>query len=207
LLTLLHQFRKERQLAQERLEALMAFSAEHSFPQFVAVGAFARGARLVAQGQVEEGLTQMRQGMETYVAGGTEQRPLFLSGLAAAHGAVGQIDEGLALLTEALAIVDKTGQRSSEVGLDLLKGSLLLKSEGEKIGEAEECFRQALDVARRQGAKSLELQAIMSLCRLWQQQGKKEEARQLLAEIYGWFTEGFDTGDLRAAKALLQELT
>ena len=80
-------------------------------------------------------------------------------------------------------------------------------SGGQKVGEAEECFRQALDVARRQEAKSLELQAVMSLCRLWQQQGKKEEARQMLAEIYGWFTEGFDTGDLRAAKALLQELT
>ena len=83
----------------------------------------------------------------------------------------------------------------------------MLKAGGQKVVEAEECFRQALDVARRQEAKSLELQAVMSLGRLWQQQGKKEEARQMLAEIYGWFTEGLETGDLRAAKALLQDLT
>jgi predicted ATPase len=205
---ILHQFRKERQLAQERAEELLAFSSEHGFPTFVAIGTFRRGAMLVAQGQVEEGLTQMRQSMETCRAGGEENvRLVFLSGLAAAYGSVGQIDKGLVLLTEALAVVNKTGQCVDEVGLYLLKGSLLLKVGGQKAGEAEKCFHHALDVARRQGAKSLELQAVMSLSRLWQKQGKKEEARQLLAEIYGWFTEGFDTGDLRAAKALLQELT
>ena len=133
-------------------------------------------------------------------------RPIFLSGLAAAHGTVGQIDEGLALLTEALAVLDKTGQRVYEVGLYLLKGSLLLKAGGQKVGEAEECFRQALDVARRQEAKSLELQAATSLARLWQQQGKKVEAHKLLSEIYNWFTEGFDTKDLQEAKALLDSL-
>ena len=96
----------------------------------------------------------------------------------------------------------------NEVALYLLKGSLLLKSGGQKkVVEAEACFRQALEVARRQEAKSLELQAVMSLCRLWQQQGKKDEARQLLAEVYGWFTEGFDTADLKEAKALLDELS
>src|SRR5215217_2247112 len=106
--------------------------------------------------------------MDTRLAGGAEfRRPAFLSGLAAAHRTVGQIDEGLALLTEALAVLDKTGQHVYEVGLYLLKGSLLLKSGGQKVAEAEECFRQALDVARRQGAKSLELQAVLSLCRLW----------------------------------------
>lgn len=150
----------------------------------------------------------MRQSMDTHLAEGNESvRPVLLSGLAAAHGTVGQIDEGLALLAEALAIMNKTGLRMYEVGLYLLKGSLLLKAGSQKTVEAEECFRQALDVARRQEAKSLELQAVMSLCRLWQQQSKKEEARQMLAEIYDWFTEGFDTGDLRAAKALLEELT
>ena len=91
-------------------------------------------------------------------------------------GAVGQIDEGLALLTEALAVLNKTGQRLYEVGLYLLKGSLLLKAGGQKVGEAEECFRQALDVARRQEAKSLELQAATSLARLWQQQGKTDRS-------------------------------
>jgi predicted ATPase len=187
---------------------LAAFSAEHGFTDFVEITTFGRGAMLVAQGQVEEGMTQMRQCMETCRAGGAEfLRPNFLSRLAAAHGAIGKIDEGLTLITEALAFVNKTGQRVYEVGLYLLKGSLLLKSGGQKVAEAEECFRQALDVARRQGAKSLELQAVLSLCRSWQQQGKKHEAHQLLFEIYGWFTEGLETGDLRAAKTLLQELT
>jgi tetratricopeptide (TPR) repeat protein len=220
----LHQLRKEWQLAQEKAKELIAFSSEHSFPQFVAVGTFSRGARLVAQGQVEEGLAQMRQGMETYLAGGTEVgHPILLGGLAWAHGSVGQIDEGLALLTEALVILDKTGQRMNEVGLYLLKGQLTLQKfqvSSSKFqvpnrpesgvrspeSEAEECFLKAIEIARRQQAKSLELQAVLSLGRLWQQQGKKEEARQMLAEICGWFTEGLDTGDLRAAQALLQEL-
>jgi predicted ATPase len=236
----LHQFRKEEQLAQERAEAFMAFSSEHGlpptlfcysgrkstfmafssehgFPQFVARETFTRGSMLAAQGQVEEGLTQLRQSIDTYLAGGTEVlRPIFLSGLAAAHGAVGQVDEGLALLTEALVIVDKTGLRLNEVGLYLLKGQLTLQKfqvPGSKFqapnspeSEAEECFLKAIEIARRQQAKSLELLAVMSLCRLWQQQGKKEEARQMLAEIYGWFTEGFDTKDLQEAKALLEEL-
>jgi class 3 adenylate cyclase/tetratricopeptide (TPR) repeat protein len=242
----LHQFRKEEQLAQEWAEAVvafssehgspphlfcysgrkstfMAFSSEHDFTQFVARGTFMRGSMLAAQGQVAEGLTQLRQSIDTYLAGGTEVlRPIFLSGLAAAHGTVGQIDEGLALLTEALAIVDKTGLRLNEVGLYLLKGQLTLQKfqvSGSKFqvqnspesgvrsaeSEAEECFLKAIEIARRQQAKSLELQAVMSLCRLWQQQGKKEEARQMLAEIYGWFTEGFDTRDLQEAKALLEE--
>ena len=82
----------------------------------------------------------------------------------------------------------------------------MLIQQGQKVGEAEECFRQALDIARRQQAKSLELRAAMSLSRLWQQQGKQEEARQMLADIYGWFTEGFDTADLQEAKTLLEEL-
>ncbi len=207
-----------------RKSTWMAFSSEHGFPQFVARETFMRGSMLAAQGQVEEGLTQLRQSIDTYLAGGTEVlRPIFLSGLAAAHGAVGQIDGGLALLTEALVIVDKTGLRLNEVGLYLLKGTLTLQSkvqspkskveESQKSevrspeSEAEECFLKAIEIARRQQAKSLELQAVMSLCRLWQQQGKKAEARLLLAEIHGWFTEGFDTGDLRAAQALLQELS
>jgi class 3 adenylate cyclase/predicted ATPase len=227
----LHQARKEDQLAQERLAELLAFSSEHGFPYFVEIGTFRQGAILAARGQVKEGLTQMRQSIDTRFAGGAEfGRPAFLGGLASAHGTVGQIDEGLALLTEALALVDKTGQHAFEVGLYLLKGQLTLQREarGWRLEtsppssqasslqpqvsngaeqEAEGYFLKAIEIARRQGAKSLELQAVISLCRLWQKQGKKEEARQMLAEIYGWFTEGFDTGDLKEAKALLDKLT
>jgi predicted ATPase len=226
-----HQFRKEEQLAQEWAEAItklasepgvpphlfrytgrhstfMAFASEHGFTQFVARGTFLRETLSAGQSQVAQELTQLHQNINTYlVAGGAELlRPIFLSGLAAAHGTVGQIDEGLVLVTDALAVLNKGGQRLNEAGLYLFKGSLLLKSEDPKVVEAEECFRQALDVARRQEAKSLELQAATSLARLWQQQGKRAEAHKLLSDVYNWFTEGFDTKDLQEAKALLETL-
>jgi len=120
---------------------------------------------------------------------------------------VGQVEEGLNVLAEALNVADKTGERFYEAELYRLKGELLLKSEIQRLAEAETCFHKAIDIARRQSAKSLELGAAMSLSRLLHQQGKTEEARQMLAEIYGWFTEGFDTADLKEAKALLEELS
>jgi predicted ATPase len=113
---------------------------------------------------------------------------------------VGQIEEGLRVAGEALAV------SRTDAGLYRLKGELLLRRSAEHHAEAERCFHQALEIARRQGAKSLELRAAMSLSRLWQQQGKCQEAYALLAPIYGWFTEGFDTADLQEAKALLDEL-
>ena len=118
-----------------------------------------------------------------------------------------QREEGLTLLTEALAVTNDTGERRWEAELHRLKGELLLAGSAEHATEAETCFHQALDVARRQQAKSWELRAAVSLARLWQQQGKRTEARVLLAPIYGWFTEGFDTADLREARALLEALT
>jgi len=130
--------------------------------------------------------------------------------LAGAYGKAGQREEGLAVLAEALAMVNRTGERIWEAELYRLKGELTLQSTGRgrsKIEEeAEGCFLKAIEIARRQSAKSWELRAALSLSRLWQQQGKKDEARQLLAEIYGWFTEGFETKDLQEAKALLDEL-
>jgi predicted ATPase len=125
------------------------------------------------------------------------------------YGKEGQAEEGLRVLAEALALVEKTGERFWEAELCRLKGELLLKAEGGvRSAEltAEECFHQALDIARSQQAKSLELRAAMNLSHLWQQQGKRAEARELLAPIYSWFTEGFDTPDLQEAKALLEDL-
>jgi predicted ATPase len=126
--------------------------------------------------------------------------------LADALGKGGWVEEGLAVLDEALAVVDNTGERFWEAELLRLKGALLFLRSTEHHAEAETYFHQALDVARRQEAKSLELRAAMSLARLWQRQGKQAAAHALLAPIYGWFTEGFDTHDLRAAQALLEEL-
>jgi predicted ATPase len=149
----------------------------------------------------------MQQGLAAFQAIGAETGRIGYSPmLAAAYAKVGRVEEGLSVVAEALALVDKTGMRLGEAGLYVLKGWLLLARSGENQAEAEACFRRALNVARHQSAKSVELRAVMSLSRLWQTQGKKDEARQMLAEIYGWFTEGFDTKDLQEAKALLEEL-
>jgi predicted ATPase len=130
--------------------------------------------------------------------------------LAEAYGKTGQVEKGLTALTEALAAVDSTGERWYEAELYRLKGQLRLQSQvpspKSQVEEAEACFLKAIEIARKQQAKSLELRAVMSLSRLWQQQGKKEEARQMLAGVYTWFTEGFDTKDLQEAKVLLAEL-
>ena len=205
----LHQFRREVQAVQERAEAVIAVSTEHRFPHWLKHGMILRGWALSARGEGAEGIAQIHQGLVAHRAAGAElQRPYFLSLLAEAYGEVGQPEEGLMVLVEALALVDSTGERNWEPEFHRRKGELLLMQQGKRqqVGEAEECFRQALDIARRQQAKSLELRAAMSLSRLWQQQGKQEEAHQLLAEIYAWFTEGFDTADLKEAKFLLEEL-
>ena len=133
------------------------------------------------------------------------QWPWFLALLAEACGKAGQIDEGLRALEEALEAVQNNEERVYEAEVYRLTGELLLQQSAEQ-GEAEERFHQALDIARRQQAKSWELRAAMSLARLWQHQGKRAEARELLAPIYGWFTEGFDTADLQEARALLESL-
>ena len=134
-------------------------------------------------------------------------RPYFLALLAEAYGKVQQVEKGLALLGETLAVVDDTGEPRWDAELHRLKGELLLARAAEHHEEAETCFQHALDVARRQQARSWELRAAMSLSRLWQQHGNRDEARALLAPIYGWFTEGFDTADLQEAKALIEELS
>jgi predicted ATPase len=203
----LHCFQQEWQRAGERAEAVIRLATEQGYPYFVANGMAVRGRVLAEQGQVEEGIVQMQQGLATLRATGTElARLVHLLGLAAAYGRGGRIEEGLAVLAKAQAMVDHTGIRVYEVGLHETKGWLLLARAGDNQAQAEACFQQAINIARQQQAKSLELRAVVSLSRLWQQQGKQKEAHALLSEIYGWFTEGFDTKDLQEAKALLTEL-
>ena len=212
---LLYQYRREVQAAQEQAEAAIVVCTEQGFPYWLAMGTILRGWAIAEQGQEEEGIAQMRQGLAAYRATGAElRRPDYISLLAEAYGKEGQAEEGLNLLAQALNTVNKTGERWYEAELFRLKGEFLLKSEIqapqseiEKFSEVETCFRQAIDITRRQSAKSLELRAVMSLSRLWQQQGKNAQARHKLAEIYGWFTEGFDTPDLKEAKALLEEIS
>jgi class 3 adenylate cyclase/predicted ATPase len=202
----LHQWRREGQLGQERAEAAMTLSTEQGFPHWLVVGTHMRGWALAAQGHGAEGIAQMHQAIAARRAAGAKLgRSLWLTLLAEAYGGMGQAEEGLVLVAEGLAVVNNTGERHWEAELYRLKGELLLHA-ADHEAEAEACFQQALAVARRQQARSWELRTAMSLSRLWQQQGKHTVARQLLAEVYGWFTEGFDTPDLQEARALLDAL-
>jgi predicted ATPase len=222
----LHQFRREWRLAQERAEAAIALSAEQGFAQTLSRAAILRGWALAEQEQGEEGIAQIRQGLPAWRATGAElERTYFLTLLAEAYGKTGQVEEGLTTLAEALDAVARTGERMYEAELYRLKGQLTLQKfqvsgstfqvtnphtltpNPQAEAEAEACFLKAIAIARQQQARSLELRAVMSLARLWQQQGKQAEAHHLLTEIYGWFTEGFDTKDLQEAKALLEELS
>jgi predicted ATPase len=167
-----------------------------------------RGWALAARGQGEEGITQIQQGRAASQAtGGSRDRPYHLALLAEVSAQVRQTAAGLEALDEALATLAESSVRWWEAELYRLRGELLLQHGVAPAGEAEACFQQALTVARRRQAKSLELRAAMSLSRLWQHQGQRAEGYELLGPIYGWFTEGFDTADLQEAKVLLEELS
>jgi class 3 adenylate cyclase/predicted ATPase len=217
----LHQLRREARLTQEHAEESIAFSAEHGFALFIGTGMIDKGWALSEQGQVEEGIARVQQGLVALRTIGAEVfRPYGVAVLAEAYSKAGQPEQGLAALAEALQFVEKNDERFYEAEMYRLKGELLLQQENQKVkgkgqkakveteaqSEAEECFRKAINIAQRQQAKSLELRAATSLARLWQQQGKSAEAHDLLALVYNWFTEGFDTKDLQEAKALLAEL-
>ena len=184
----------------------MTLSTEQRFAFWAVSATVLRGWALAEQGQRAEGIAQIRQGLNAWQAMGEAlYQPRFRALLAELYGKVGQTEAGLTVLTEVLANVHNTGLCYCEAELYRLKGVLLLQHSAEPQ-EAEESFQQALVIARHQEAKSLELRAAMSLSRLWQQQGKRDEARELLAPVYGWFTEGFDTVDMQEAKALLEAL-
>jgi class 3 adenylate cyclase/predicted ATPase/energy-coupling factor transporter ATP-binding protein EcfA2 len=204
---LFHQLRREGHTAQEYAEAAISLTTEQGFQHWRAYSAILRGWALAQQGQAKEGIEQINQGLMDYRATGAEaMRPYFLALLAEAYGTTGEPEAGLTVLTEALTQADKTGERWWEPELYRIKGELLLQLSSDNQAEAETCFRHALEIARSQQAKSLELRTATSVAKLWQQQGKRQEAHDLLAPVYNWFTEGFDTADLHEAKALLEEL-
>jgi predicted ATPase len=166
-----------------------------------------RGWALAMQGQGEAGVAQVRQGITALRATGAALFvPYFCTMLAEVCDHLGHTEDGLQALAEAQILLEQHEERYWEAEIYRLRGVLLLRQRGTAQAEAEAWLQRALDVSRRQEAKSLELRAAMSLSRLWQQQGKQAEARALLAPIYGWFTEGFDTADLQEAKALLDAL-
>jgi class 3 adenylate cyclase/predicted ATPase len=222
----LRQLRREAHLSQERAEAAIALSNELGFQFWLTAGTFYRGWALAEQGQIEEGILQMRHGLDAFRATGAKLgQSYFLARLAEAYEKVGQADEGLNVLADALATVDNTGERFYEAELYRLKGELTLQQQSrlqssefkvasvqpltpsnQAEAEAEAWFHKAIEIACKQQAKLLELRASASLARLWRQKGKRTEAHKLLSKIYGWFTEGFDTADLKEAKALLDQL-
>ena len=202
-----HQCRREVEIVYERAEAAIGLSTEVGIAQRLAQGTVLRGWALVMQGQGEAGIAQISQGQALWRAvGGDLAQPWFLALLAEAYSVLGKSEEGLLVLSEALVLVNKHRECHYEAELHRLRGELLLTQVIPDAYQAEACFQHALSVARSQDAKSLELRAAMSLGRLWQQQGKRDAAHALLAPVYDWFTEGFDTADLQEAKALLEEL-
>jgi class 3 adenylate cyclase/predicted ATPase len=223
----LHLFSREALRSQEQAEAVIALSTEQGFPHWLAFGTILRGWAVAEQEQGEEGIAQIHQGLASYHATGANLwRSLFLTLLAEACWKGKQPTKGLEVVAEALDWVQSNESRFYEAELYRLKGELTLQQNREQgtgnrkqgrftdprpltpdpQAEAEACFLKAIDVAQKQQAKSLELRAVMSLARLWQSQGKRTEAHQMLSEIYGWFTEGFETKDLQEAQALLTEL-
>jgi predicted ATPase len=193
--------------AHEQAEACVALSTEQGFPFWAALGTSLRGWALTMQGPGEEGIAQVRQGTASFRATGAALWvPYLYTVLAEVSAHLGHTEDGLQALAEAHTLVEQHEERWWEAEVCRLRGVLLLRQPGTPPAEAEAWLQWALDIARHQEAKSLELRAAMSLSRLWQQQGKRAKARELLAPIYGWFTEGFDTTDLQEAKALLGAL-
>jgi predicted ATPase/class 3 adenylate cyclase len=216
----LHRLRGELQLAQQHTEAGRTLATEQGFSLYLAFSTALQGWIMVDQGKAEEGVAHLRQSMAALetIGVGTLSSPLPRFLVVEAYNKAGRAEEGLSVIAEMLAKIHQDGSRH-EAELYRLKGELSLQSRSPQSAvsdprplapdpqaEAEACFLKAIEIARRQQAKSLELRAVMSLARLWQQQDKQHEARNMLSEIYNWFTEGFDTADLKEAKALLEEL-
>jgi tetratricopeptide (TPR) repeat protein len=195
-----------RSFEMRRIEELLALSTEHNFPFFLGMGTARHGLSLTALSRGQEGLTLITNGLAEVRATGTvANTSSLLISLAAAYASLGQLFEGLNCLAEASQIIETTEERISEAVLHRVRGELF-NAMGDQTA-AEQSYHQGLAVAARQSAKLFELGAATSLARLWRDQGKRTQARDLLAPIYGWFTEGFDTVDLKQAKALLDELT
>src|SRR6266850_1125626 len=202
---LIHYWRGEAQEAQTQAETLLRLSGEQRQPDFVAWATILRASTLDQPGQSEEAITDIRESLATLRAIGSKlARPLFLAIMAKEYAKAGRTTDGLSVLNEALEIVNRTEERYCEAEVYRLKGELLVRQG--LFHDAETCFHKAIGVAREQGSKSFELRAVTSLARLRQTQAKREEAREMLAEIYNWFTEGLNTADLKEARALLDQL-
>jgi len=203
---IVHQLRGDGPELQERSQELVALATEQGYPHFVGTGTCFRGWATVALGgPIVEGINELHRGLAAKRATGADIKiPYYFGLLAEAHRRIGRTSEGLTLLSEALEVVERTDERWFEAELCRLSGEVL-RAKGDSDG-AELWFSRSLSKAQAQNAKLWELRASCSLAHLWSDQGKLAEARELLTPVYSWFTEGFDTPDLKEAKALLEEL-
>ena len=204
-LTIVRQFRRETTSVQELAERTIALCEEHGLGLWLANATCMHGWAISEERRHEEGIPQLCEGLAvTHLIGNDLVRSYYLSLLAEAYQAAGRIDDGLATLEDAFAVMEKN--RGPETEIHRLKGELLLKQSNLNIDEAQSCFERSIEIARRRNAKSCELRSTLSLARLLRDTGRRDEARTMLAAIYNWFTEGFDTADLKDAKALLDQL-
>ena len=200
-----HQLRREVGAVEQALRELWPLiKKEASFPVMRPFATLFQGWVHAQTGLLEQGIEELRRGLQEWSSCFRIHQPHWRGYLAEALARAGRVEEGLQALEEALEQVERTEERFNEAELHRLKGELLLQR-GAPEAEAEACFQKAIAVARGQEARSWGLRATLSLARLWQRQGKRQEAHAALAAIYGWFTEGFDTPDLQEARALLEE--
>jgi predicted ATPase len=205
---MLHHYLREGDKVRRIAEALVAFGEEKGFPDYVAKGIFFGGWALITRNRADAGLADLLKGIEMQRAIGTkEDFPVYYDMLAEAYRLGGQGEQALAQLDEGFAVADESGIHYWDAELHRQKGAVLCSLEVDRELEAEACYREAIAIAGRQKAKSLELRAVLSLARLWQAQGKTREAHEALSSVYGWFTEGFETIDLVEARAMLASLS
>jgi predicted ATPase len=201
------ELRREPDQMRARAQARLALSTESGYAAGRALSEIYLGWADALAGDLDGGIVRMRQHLSELRAAGFEVAAAYhLALIATAMGKAGQFDNAVRTIDESFPIIERTGQRHCEAEVHRLKGELLLSQNASKAAQAEQCFRAAIEIARRQHAKSWELRATTSLARLLAKQRKRDQARTMLAEIYGWFTEGFDTADLKDAKSLLDEL-
>jgi predicted ATPase len=200
-------FFRDTRVVAERAEEILSIVSEIEIPLYSITATFFRGWAMASAGRGDEGIAEMRRSISNPVIAKTVASPTMLVALAEAYGKHGRAEEGLDLVTEGLATAEQTGWRMTEAELHRIKGELLMIKDPGNAAEAESSLRTAIDVARCQQARLYELRATVSLARLLVSRGDRDEARALLTDIIGWFTEGFEFADLKDAKALLEELT
>ena len=207
--TMLHHLRRDNWIAQHYAQATMTVSREHGLVLYLAMATVVHGWTVMEQGREQEAIVQLREGVAALDETGTSLvRPHFLGLLAQGLAKVRQYEEALSLVEEATAMVSSNGERYYEAELYRLKGELLLtQADPKDIASAEQCLKKSIQVAESQNAKSWQLRTAISLARLYQSQDRTSDARNVLAPAYDWFTEGFDTSDLRDAKTLLEQLS